>query len=300
MRAIGAVFGSLGKLLSWPERFAVLAGNVKRVAELDEVLSDLEQSISTTASSGAKVEDCGSQLRIAMTGCDVVTPAGECCVSDLTVSLEHGQSLMVTGANATGKSSLGRVITGLWPLHSGKLVRPCAGGSNGLPAINEIFLVPQRVFMCTGSLADQVSYPLKLAPPESGGCREAPLAQSTEPDLLKPPWPGFAIDPSHHKELRHGQATRYRERTPADEEKLMGLLKLVGIDYLVERWEAQVEGPGSGWDHVAQWEDVSGSAIRMQRLWWYQDDIIISCCWIGAELGRATADGHGALILSRA
>ena len=29
--SIGSVFGSLGQLLAWPERFAVLAGNVKRV-----------------------------------------------------------------------------------------------------------------------------------------------------------------------------------------------------------------------------------------------------------------------------
>ena len=156
MRAIGAVFSSLGQLLSWPERFAVLAGNVKRVAELDEVLSDMEKSISTTANSGAVVEDCGDDLRIVMDGVDVVTPAGECCVANLSVSLSHGQSLMVTGANATGKSSLGRVLTGLWPLHSGKLIRPCSEGQEGLPGIGEIFLVPQRVFMCTGSLADQV------------------------------------------------------------------------------------------------------------------------------------------------
>jgi ATP-binding cassette subfamily D (ALD) long-chain fatty acid import protein len=112
MRAIGAVFGSLGQLLSWPERIAVLAGNVKRVAELDEVLSDLEKSISTTANSGASVEDCGDDLRIVLDGVDVVTPAGECCVSNLSLEISHGQSLMVTGANATGKSSLGRVLTG--------------------------------------------------------------------------------------------------------------------------------------------------------------------------------------------
>ena len=32
--------------------------------------------------------------------------------------------LMVTGASASGKSSLVRVLGGLWPLHKGRLTRP--------------------------------------------------------------------------------------------------------------------------------------------------------------------------------
>eukprot|EP01052_Picozoa_sp_SAG31_P016795 SAG31_NODE_1126_length_9767_cov_5.580058_4_plen_228_part_00 len=34
------------------------------------------------------------------------------------------------------------------------------------------------------------------------------------------------------------------------------LCSLVGIEYLVERWEAEVDGDGSGWDFVTKWEDV--------------------------------------------
>ena len=104
MHSISSVFGSLGQLLAWPERFAVLAGNVKRVAELDEVLSDLEASVSTTASGEATVADCGAaRPRISFRGVDVVTPAGECCLKGLDLEIEPGRELMVTGANATGK-----------------------------------------------------------------------------------------------------------------------------------------------------------------------------------------------------
>jgi ABC-type uncharacterized transport system fused permease/ATPase subunit len=95
---IGSVFGALGQLLAWPERFAVLAGNVKRVAELDEVLTELEASVSTTASGEATVEDCGpDKPRISFAGVDVVTPAGECCIRGLDVEISHGRELMVTG-----------------------------------------------------------------------------------------------------------------------------------------------------------------------------------------------------------
>ena len=48
-------------------------------------------------------------------------------------------------------------------------------------------------------------------------------------------------------------AERYRARTAADEKKMFELLKLVGIEYLVERWQKQMDGDASGWDHVTQW-----------------------------------------------
>lgn len=70
---------------------------------------------------------------------------------------------------------------------------------------------------------------------------------------------GFTVDPTHHKHMRDpgaAAAGHGRLRTKADEQKLMELLKLVGIEYLVERWEAEAVGSGSGWDFVTQWEDV--------------------------------------------
>ena len=104
--------------------------HVRRSAELDEVLTDLEHSVSTVGSGAATVQNCeAGRPRISFKGVDVVTPAGECCVRDLDLEVTHGQELMVTGANATGKSSLGRVLSGLWPLQAGTLVRPC--GADG-------------------------------------------------------------------------------------------------------------------------------------------------------------------------
>eukprot|EP01052_Picozoa_sp_SAG31_P016796 SAG31_NODE_1126_length_9767_cov_5.580058_5_plen_87_part_00 len=84
---------------------------MKRVAELDEVLNDLEQSVSTTASGNASVTACDPEKpRICFEGVDIVTPAGECCLSGLNFEIVHGRELMVTGANATGKSSLGALL----------------------------------------------------------------------------------------------------------------------------------------------------------------------------------------------
>ena len=41
---------------------------------------------------------------------------------------------------------------------------------------------------------------------------------------------GFTVDPMHHQRLRNQETVGGRVRTPGDEEKLMELLKLVGIE----------------------------------------------------------------------
>jgi ATP-binding cassette, subfamily D (ALD), peroxisomal long-chain fatty acid import protein len=90
------------------------------------------------------------------------------------------------------------------------LTVPAAPGTNA-PGISDIFLVPQRIYMCSGSLADQLTYP---------------------------------------KRFSKG------ERTAEQESKMMELLKLVGIDYLVERWQKDMPEGDSGWDYETKWEDV--------------------------------------------
>eukprot|EP00941_MAST-03F_sp_MAST-3F-sp1_P006281 g6281.t1 len=92
---------------------------------------------------------------------DIVAPGGTCCASGLTFKVESGKALVVTGPNAAGKSSLFRVLGGLWPFPKGKVHRPC-DNETGVVTPRQVFLVPQKPYSVSGTLADQITYPHRI------------------------------------------------------------------------------------------------------------------------------------------
>jgi len=148
---------AFSKLFSLSETLASLLGSSTRICELLDVMDSLHparQGEQTPASSPSSATSKGNSSAIDMKNVSIVTPGPSdkslCLVKDLSLHLEKGSSLMVTGRNATGKSALFRVLAGLWPL-------PPVLGEVSCPA--SIMLVPQRPYFVLGSLADQVTYP---------------------------------------------------------------------------------------------------------------------------------------------
>jgi len=101
---------------------------------------------------------------ISFSDVDIVAPGNICCVSNISFTVKPGKPLIVTGVNGGGKSSLFRTLAGLWPIPKGVISRPC--NENGIVTPKQVFLVPQKPYSVSGSLADQITYPKHIPPEE--------------------------------------------------------------------------------------------------------------------------------------
>ena len=90
-------------------------------------------------------------------------------VQDLSFVVKPHQHLMITGSNGVGKTAIARVLAGLWAprnvttasVHTPASVTAAAAAGDDDDDIKNgcVFVVPQRAYMVSGSLLDQVIYP---------------------------------------------------------------------------------------------------------------------------------------------
>jgi putative ATP-binding cassette transporter len=75
---------------------------------------------------------------------------GTAVVDDTEVVIKKGERVLVTGESGTGKSTLVRAISGLWPW---------GGGQVDIHADSRLFLLPQRPYIPSGTLRRAIAYP---------------------------------------------------------------------------------------------------------------------------------------------
>jgi vitamin B12/bleomycin/antimicrobial peptide transport system ATP-binding/permease protein len=90
---------------------------------------------------------------VALDRVEVRTPAGQPLIDPLDLRLEQGESLVITGASGTGKTTLLRSLAELWPAASGSWYHPADD--------NQTMFVSQLPYLPLGDLRAVVSYPAK-------------------------------------------------------------------------------------------------------------------------------------------
>ncbi|TNY22648.1 ABC transporter transmembrane region 2-domain-containing protein [Rhodotorula diobovata] len=159
-------------MLSWKD-LSELAGSTSRVYTLLSTLHDLSSDNYASlprpadlapgkpfydlgALNGRLVDDAPVSEGVSFDKVPIVAPApgvaqgGEELVKQLSVRVKPGEHLLITGGNGSGKTAIARVLAGLWPVFEGVVARP--DDSN-------IMFLPQRPYLSSGSLRDQIIYP---------------------------------------------------------------------------------------------------------------------------------------------
>ncbi|GAB7360465.1 hypothetical protein MBLNU230_g8417t1 [Neophaeotheca triangularis] len=152
---------AFGRLMFSYKEISQLAGYTSRVATLLDVIADLQKghfekalvSSASTEANAAVLAGRGELEEgedICFQKVPIVSPNGDVLVKALDFEIGRGDHLLIVGPNGCGKSSLFRILGGLWPVYGGKVRKPPS---------EDIFYIPQRPYLSKGTLRQQILYP---------------------------------------------------------------------------------------------------------------------------------------------
>jgi putative ATP-binding cassette transporter len=144
---IGNGFGQISIALSWlvnsfPE-YAAWHATVDRIAEFE---NDLR---ATTLKSGDSRVNQATPQSIVFDRVTISLPGGETLLSDLTFELKEGEAVLFRGLSGVGKTTLFRVLAGIWPFVSGTIT---------LPETKRFLFLPQDAYLPIGSLRSALCF----------------------------------------------------------------------------------------------------------------------------------------------
>lgn len=173
------------RLIDLSTTLSDVAGYTHRIGELQETLLDMslesqdgeildESEWDPPRAPGRPATEPADTAFLLDRVCISAPSSDKLLIKDLSLKISEGQSLLITGNTGTGKTSLLRVLGGLWASTRGSVQMLMDFGPHG------VLFLPQKPFFTDGTLREQVIYPLKEIYPDSGSTDDERIVRFLE------------------------------------------------------------------------------------------------------------------------
>ena len=147
---IATAFLQVVTCLKWfVTNYSTLAIFVAVIDRLYAFNNNYNRTIDIVENSKIKLEE-GDEDQIVIKHLDVELPTGKLQISANDVTIKHGEKVLIKGRTGAGKTTVFRVLSGIWPFGEGEVV---------LPKGKKVIVLPQKPYFPIGTLADAITYP---------------------------------------------------------------------------------------------------------------------------------------------